>query len=463
MKQVKFYLFAILGLAVFFSACKKDSTNDPIVVDGTTYKQGTTVFTVDKVAATVTIKDLGEGFGGNYTMAADTLYILDGLVFVNEGQVLTIDAGTMIQGKPGQGENASALIVARGGKIMAEGTASAPIVFTGLGDNYEGSTYGPGVRGLWGGLIILGKASNSNLVDKHIEGIPETEVRGVYGNIAAPDDADNSGVLKYISVRHGGTDIGAGNEINGITLGSVGSGTVIDYVEVYATIDDGIEFFGGAPNVKHFAVFGGGDDGFDYDEGFHGKGQFWFVMQDDVAGDKCAEQDGGPSDNEIGQPYAIPTIANATYMSNGGELMCFRDNAGGHYYNSIFNGAGKGAGIEWRNDKGGCSYDMFTAGKLTIENCIFSKVAGKPIYSYNEVNTVVLPSTNQPDLDAYFTSAKNTVNDAIFASGAYIPATGANSVATISDAWFTTVNYQGAFDPNGANWMSGWTVYMSGK
>jgi len=456
MKQIKFFFVGSLLATVFFSACTKKT--DEVTTDlSNGYKQGTTEFTVDKENATVTIKDLGEGFGGNYTMSADTTYILDGLVFVNDGQVLTVNPGTMIQGKPGQGENASALIVARGGKIMAEGTADKPIILTALGDDKAGSVYGNSVRGLWGGLILLGKGTTSNTADKHIEGIPETEARGLYGG---SDDNDNSGVIKYVSIRHGGTDIGSGNEINGLTCGAVGSATVIDYLEVIANIDDGIEFFGGAPIIKHAVIAYCGDDSYDYDEGFHGKGQFWFTVQSDNS-DRCGEHDGGPKDNEAGKPYSFPHILNATYIGNGGKLMVLRDNAGTDYENSIFVNTEKGIRVEYRNDLH-CSYDMFTEGFVVFKNNIFSNVAGNDvneiIASYDEKGTA--PTDADTKLVDYVKSNGNVVDANLGVDfDNLVPASGkaSNGVAS-TDAAFDKVSYQGAFEPGGTNWAKGWTL-----
>ena len=129
--------------------------------------------------------------------APNNIYILNGFVFVNDGQTLTIEKGTIIKGKAGQGENASALIVAMGGKIMAEGTADLPIIFTAEADDLQGSV--PDLdNGLWGGIIILGKANlNTSSVPQQIEGIPTNEPRGAYGGT---NDGDDSGILKYVSI-----------------------------------------------------------------------------------------------------------------------------------------------------------------------------------------------------------------------------------------------------------------------
>ena len=208
MKKINFQLLAVLttALVLGFTACKK-SDDDP---------------QPEPQPDEYTIVDDGNGTGTT-TWKSGKTYYLQGFVFVNEGQILSIEPGCVIKGKAGQGENASALIVSRGGKIIAEGNADNPIIFTAEADDLNGSVSITD-RGLWGGLIVLGKAElNSSPGESQIEGIPTSESRGRYGG---NDDNDNSGVLKYISIRHGGTDIGEGNEINGLTLGGVGSNTV---------------------------------------------------------------------------------------------------------------------------------------------------------------------------------------------------------------------------------------------
>ena len=195
----------------------------------------------------ITITDDGSGTGTT-TWTNDNIYLLDGFVFVNDGDVLTIEPGTIIKGKSGSGADASALVVARGGQIFANGTSDSPIIFTFENDALDGSTpYN--IKGQWGGVIVLGDAQlNSTPGETQIEGIPDTESRGRYGG---NDDMDNSGSMSYVSIRHGGTDIGAGNEINGLTLGGVGSNTNFDHIEVISNADDGVEFFGGTASIKY--------------------------------------------------------------------------------------------------------------------------------------------------------------------------------------------------------------------
>jgi hypothetical protein len=230
-----------------------------------------------------TIRYTGE-ITEDVTWTADKTYILGGRVTVVDGVTLTIMPGTVIKGEAGTGANATALLVARGGKIMAEGTAALPIIFTSIADeitgddvaagNYASPNLDPDINGLWGGVLILGRAkisaSNDNdedVSEAQIEGIPTSDANGLYGG---DDDADNSGIFKFVSIRHGGTNIGAGNEINGLTLGGVGSGTVIEHIEIVANQDDGIEWFGGTVNVSNVIVWNVGDDGIDTDQSWAG-------------------------------------------------------------------------------------------------------------------------------------------------------------------------------------------------
>ncbi|NOX47972.1 MAG: hypothetical protein GXO89_13440 [Chlorobi bacterium] len=409
-----------------------------------------------------TISDNGSGTGTT-TWKSGKTYFIEGFVFVNEGQTLTIEPGCIIKGKAGQGENASALIVARGGKILAEGTADNPIVFTAEADDLNGSVSTTD-RGLWGGLIVLGKAGlNSTPGESQIEGIPTSEPRGRYGG---SNDDDNSGVIKYVSIRHGGTDIGEGNEINGLTLGAVGRGTIIEYVEVIANKDDGIEFFGGTAQLKHILVAYVGDDCFDYDEGFRGKGQFWYAIQDANEGDRCGEHDGG-TDPETGTPFAIPTIYNATYFGRGADAgkrtITFRDNAGGHYLNSIFANQSKGIDIENLADAQD-SYAQFADGNLSLESNVFWGVADGTAEGIFKISG---PGANAADsiaalqtFAAYFETANNVVENPGISKNNPVPSNPqADNLAAYDGSWFETVSYKGAFGAE--NWAAGWTKYFS--
>jgi hypothetical protein len=445
-------LLLMLMSSLMFTACNPDEGDDTPQVDTSTLYEETEIKDDDGnvVETVVTITDRGEGTGST-TFSKDKTWVLNGLVFVNEGQTLNIEAGTVVKGKSGQGENASALVVARGGMIMAEGTASEPIIFTAEADKLDGNLPAT-ARGLWGGLIVLGKAGlNSEPGESAIEGIPTSETRGLYGG---SDDADNSGKLAYISIRHGGTDIGAGNEINGLTLGGVGTGTSIHHIEIVANNDDGIEFFGGTANVKHLVISYCADDNVDYDEGWRGKAQFILVNQDPSAGDRGGEHDGG-TDPEDGTPYATPTFYNCTYIGNGAKrAVTFRDNAGGEYHNSIFVNWDKGVDVEDLPGDGEDSKKRLDAGQLKWMNNIHWNVAG------NDAAKQIITASKDAGLDGVdvmggANTGGNKVEDPMLTAG--VPTADVSATGLSGDSFIENVSYKGAFEPGKDAWFKGWT------
>lgn len=261
----------------------------------------------------------------NTTWTADKVYVLGGRIAVESGATLTIEAGTIVKGQAGTGANATALLVARGGTLMAEGTAAAPIIFTSVADeispediaagNFASPNLDSDINGLWGGVIVLGHApisasnDNGDVIEIGIEGIPTSDPNGLYGG---NDAADNSGVLRYISIRHGGTNIGAGNEINGLTLGGVGTGTVIENIEIVANQDDGVEWFGGSVNVNNVLVWNVGDDGIDTDQAWTGTLDNFIVV---ASAGHCFELD-GPEGTAAGSH----TIQNGTVVASDPTL-----------------------------------------------------------------------------------------------------------------------------------------------
>jgi hypothetical protein len=446
-------LFLVIISFALFMGCEKDSTSPK--AETTTPTEYTELDTLR-----TSVKDYGLGTG-TMTWTSDRVWILDGFVFVNDGQTLTIQPGTIIKGRSGQGANASALIVARGGKLIASGTATDPIVFTAESDgNTMDDLQDLGVRGLWGGVILLGKAQiNTAAGEGQIEGIPEDEPRGAYGG---SDDTDNSGTLKYVSIRYGGTEIGQANEINGLTFGAVGNGTTIDYVEVVYNQDDGYEWFGGTVNTFHLISAFNGDDCFDYDEGFRGNGQFWFGLQAADAGDKAGEHDGG-TDPEDGMPFAIPVISNITYIGSGAasgnpdnRTFTIRDNAGSKYYNSIFyDFATKAMSIEDLSS-GEDSRARLDVGDIDFRNNIW--------YSFGAGNVDTLICSHDYERVLFTdTARKNWVIDPQLAHVDRMadcdPRPGA--AAAVGDVFtvpnHTATNYLGAFEPGANLWVADWS------
>lgn len=295
----------VLALSISLFSCKKESTPTPQPP-------------VDPEPDAITVT---QNISANETWSASKTYILAGRITVLAGATLTIEPGTVIKGQAGTGANATALLVARGAKLMAEGTAEKPIIFTSVADelspadvaagNFASPNLESDANGLWGGVIVLGKARiSASASEVQIEGIPTSDQNGLYGG---SDDADNSGVIKYVSIRHGGANIGSGNEINGLTLGGVGSGTVIENIEVVGNQDDGIEWFGGTVNVKNVLVWNNGDDAIDTDQSWGGTLDNFIVI---TPTGHIFELD-GPE----GSYQATHTIKNGTVVATGDDRL----------------------------------------------------------------------------------------------------------------------------------------------
>ncbi|MDB9783254.1 hypothetical protein OAB88_09160, partial [Winogradskyella sp.] len=288
------------------------------------------------------------------------VYQLNQKVVVLSGVTLTINPGTIIKGAAGTGSLASALIVARNATLNAQGTAEQPIIFTSTSDNITcGETAGTNLdendKGLWGGLIVLGNAPCSfsgDIVEAQIEGIPADDSFGLYGGT---DASDSSGNLRYLSIRHGGALIGEGNEINGLTLGGVGNGTVIDNIEVVANVDDGIEFFGGTVNASNLLIWSQGDDAIDIDQAYSGSIDNAVVILGDIS-DHALEVD-GPE----GTGNGSFSLTNLTLIGNGvtanGEYADYRSNAQGNTENVFAFGFKDSSDVELDNDGVATNYN----------------------------------------------------------------------------------------------------------
>ena len=369
MKKIIWSLATVTAI-ITTASCEKETVveieKEVIVVD--------TVATETKVE---TFIDVSEDITSDITWTADKIVNLDGRVFVSDGATLTIEPGTIIKANAGSGVNASVLIVTRGSKIEAAGTAAAPIIFTSAADNITiGETSGTNLnqndRGLWGGLIILGNAPASfdgDAVSAQIEGLP-TDTDGDKGLYGGDDAADDSGTLQYISIRHGGALIGEGNEINGLTLGAVGTGTTVDNIEVVGNVDDGVEFFGGTVNATNLFVWAQGDDGLDIDQAYSGTIDNAIVVQGEIS-DHALEID-GPE----GSLQGAYTLTNATLIGlsenvENGEIADYRSNAQGTNTNILVTGfTGKGTDLQLSDvelDNEGVAAN-YTAGSLVFTN-----------------------------------------------------------------------------------------------
>lgn len=319
----KLFLSVFAFSALLFSSCGEDEPVDnPIVEDPITsivsINGNGVIAPTGDTTATITGTFIGDA---DLSLSSDIVYTLTGRVIIGAGSTLNIEAGTIIKGGAGTGSLASSLIIARDAKINAVGTAASPIIMTTVEDNIASGevestlAFSTNARGLWGGLVILGKApisaggnaiAGTDGAEAQVEGIPDNIEEGRYGGAVSND---NSGTLSYVSVRFAGTDIATDNELNGITLGGVGSATTINNIEIYAGFDDAIEFFGGSVNVTNLIINGQGDDGVDADQGYSGTVDNVLVISNES--NSGFELD-GPEADFLSDSFF--TIKNATLM-----------------------------------------------------------------------------------------------------------------------------------------------------
>jgi len=288
----------LLFATMLFAACskKENTTTVPPVVTPTS----------DVVEVSGDIKT-------NTTWKADKIYLLKGFVYVTDAATLTIEPGTIVKGDKA---TKGTLVITRGSKIEAAGTADKPIVFT--------SNLGAGGRssGDWGGIILLGKAPVNPASTPNIEGgLDPKGDAAKYIQYGGTDANDNSGTLKYVRIEYAGIPFSPDNEINGLTMGGVGAGTTLDYIEVYKSGDDSFEWFGGTVNAKHLISIGAQDDDFDTDFGFSGKVQFGLAQRAQVIAD-FSGSNGFESDNDaVGSNNTPQTGAVFSNMTIVGPLL----------------------------------------------------------------------------------------------------------------------------------------------
>jgi hypothetical protein len=352
------------------------------------------------------------------TLENDFTWKLSGGIFVADGYTLTVEEGTTI--KSAADGTTAFLAVQRGGKIMANGTASNPIVFT-SGEANPSS-------GDWGGIIVNGKAPINTGATAEGEG-----GTGIYGGT---NGSDNSGVIRYVRVEYAGKILGTDNELNGFSFNGVGSGTTVEYVQAYNGSDDGFEFFGGTVNVRYAVSSGNEDDSFDWTHGWSGKGQFWVVNQFATGGDRGIEADNNGDDNTAA-PYSNPTLSNITLIGiqdsdSDNTGMRLREGTKGKIYNAIVTNFPKN-GIRVSDP---ITTANMTAGDLMVSNSV----------SFNN-------GTDWKDCAEFENDASNNSN-AVVLNGFVGTTTGGMDVST-SDSWFVSTNFIGAVETSN-DWTAGW-------
>lgn len=429
---------------------------------------------------------LPSSIDGDRTLVADSVYYIDGYVFVESG-TLTIEPGTVIAAFEEPSEvadgNESSLIVTRNARINGEGTADAPIIFT---SEFDGEPFGESITlnqtnsKLWAGLIVLGKApiNSEGANELQIEGIPDGESRALFGG---DDSEHNSGILKYVSIRFSGAEIGPGDEIQGLTLGGIGSGTTIEYVDIFVSADDGIEIFGGTVTIKNISVSFAEDDSFDFDLGWSGTGQYLFAIQGGNSADHGGEWDGAKPDNNS-VSYSTARLYNATLVGLGlnsperdpsAPAIMMRDGSAYSMYNSIvtdFNGLG--IQIE-DNSESEDSYDK----TILDVNGDGASVAGNVWHTGNaaSIETMISVTSSESrdpggstiadwlnDRNNFFEDpVLNGISRTVNSRGLDPRPSSTNAIAgavTVVDGHVDQTTYKGAFDPADNLWIADWTT-----
>ncbi len=458
-------LYGLLMATVLITAsCRKIEVDGPTVTaDGGTTSEN--VILEGRITANRTLK-------ANYT------YKLRGLVYVTNGAVLTIEAGTKIVGELNKN---GGLIITRNAKIDAEGTASNPIVFTSESNTPQ--------RGDWAGVIILGNAPvntsyNGQQGVGEIEGgVNNSDGLGLYGGT---NPADNSGIMKYVRIEYAGYAFLPDKEINGLTFGGVGNQTQIDYVEVAYANDDSFEWFGGTVNCKHLISFRTLDDDFDTDNGFIGKVQFGIALRDSSVAD-ISKSNGFESDNDANGSALLPQTAavfsNMTVMGPkvtasaiGSSLFQagaqIRRNSSISIFNSIIAGWPKGIFID--ASKGIPTDNNLNTGTptLMIQNTIVAGCADPVTYAAS--TSTPTGATPASMLAWYstgaFTNSALTTNAALgltdpfnYAAPDFTPTQGrvvlgGASFASTKLNGLEPVTYKGAVGANDT-WFKGWTKF----
>ncbi|MGH7541229.1 MAG: hypothetical protein ACRELC_09535 [Gemmatimonadota bacterium] len=386
--------------------------------------------------------ELSGTLASSTTLDADETYLIRGPFIVPDGLTLTIPPGTLLEGDVNT--TGSALIVRQGGRLVAQGTADSPIVFT------SSNPPGQRARGDWGGVVLNGRSLCNFPADQCIgEGNS-----GPYGGTVLDDD---SGILSYVRIEYAGFEVSFGNELNALTLNGVGRGTELHHIQAHFGSDDGIEFFGGTVDLKYAIVTGASDDSFDYSTGWQGRGQFWIAQQDPDDADNGWEVDGNEEDFDA-TPLTDPLIYNVTLIGKGaggtpGEStrgILFRRGTAGDVYNVIIQGFEVGIDVD----------NAETVDRVTLQNSIFfgngvSFEEESPDDGIDEAAwTQQAAFNNRIGVDTGLADPFNR------AAPDFRPQAGSAALSGFatppSDGFFDSVDFVGGVSPDGAPWYEGW-------
>jgi hypothetical protein len=466
-----------------------------------TSEVSTTTLALGAAAAEIT-----QDITADRTLYADTTYTLNGFIHVTNGAKLTIQPGTTIKGK--YETLGSSLFIMRGAQILAEGTEARPIVFT------SSRAAGERQAGDWGGLVIIGNSSVNRSGDPEIEGTGTvggtdsgTNYRVSFGNAATPNDADNSGILKYVRVEFAGYAPSLNNELNSFTFASVGSGTKLSYLQAMGGLDDSFEWFGGTVDADHLVSYEAGDDHFDMSTGYRGRAQYLIAYQSGVpigiranAGAFSGDPQGIENDGCDGAgcdlafnstPLTIPLVANFTLVGtgntassggNGGVGVFLRRGTGGYYVNGLLARWPRAAfsvrdADTYARAGNAASPDLATT-DLAIRNVtfvetptVFQAASGTNVQNVFDQSDNALVANAGPAAAA-FTALPATVDDATTAAAFdWTPPAGSagaaggletftGKLAAKAGTAFPGTSYIGAAAPGGPKWWQNWTVYL---
>lgn len=478
-------------LSVLLAACSSDTSTGPVTQNPPPSTNRTAI--------------LSGSIASNRTLTADTTYILRGFVYVNSGATLTINAGTRIVGDTTA--LGSSLFVLRGARLVANGTESAPIVFT------SQRSAGNRSPGDWGGLIIVGNARSNRTGSIIVEGSDGSVVGAQPGGVVytgGTNDADNSGSLSYVRVEFAGYATLTDAELNSFTLAAVGSGTTLQYLQALAGLDDHFEWFGGTVDGKYLVSYEAGDDHFDTSEGYRGRNQFLIAMQstfltpragagaissdpqgfevDGCNGGGCVAPMGGNAQsagaadglwnmNQFANFTMIGTPTGVTVPSNGGVGMVLRRGTGGHYLNGVI-ARWPQRGISLRDST---TNNRFQADSLIVRNlylaentaafdAVGSNFGQETAFAARNSNiTVGATSVTAASLFTALpiVSATTRASDLDWSPAANSPiATGGLSsfsadprIAARAGTFVVPTAYRGAAAPGGTKWWANWTNY----
>ncbi|MGV6801432.1 MAG: hypothetical protein ACWA5L_05865 [bacterium] len=394
------------------------------------------------------------------TLTNGNLYKFSGSVFVgtdtgadaanpDAGAVtatLTIEPGVTLYGESGE----DAIVISRGSKIIAAGTAAAPVIMTSESD-IQSSVLAT-ARGEWGGLVINGRAPINDCDVTTVDPIANPELcektgEGGSGLFGGNDAADNSGVLNYVQVKYAGFKFNDEDELNGIAFQGVGSGTDIDYVQVHNNQDDGIELFGGAAELKHLVLTGNGDDSLDWTDGWVGTAQYVIIVQSDDDGDRGIEGDNRSNDTDI-LPRTNPVISNVTILrgATGSDGVKLRAGTSGELYNFIIAGY---------NATGGDGIDFDQNSALGVTPTFYSTYVVDNTASVKDTEgTLFLTANGNKDGEA---AAEDSTLTASGTTAPLVPGANENAVTPTTAPGLEATSYIGAVADSSDDWYKGWT------